>query len=127
MVYPVFCFLYSVFQYFRILRSVSCIMYSAVCILTKYVKPCLPLRCTVLSYHFFLVTTCECLSCNAEIYTNSGSDFLCIIRPNRSHYHESWDPSFGLPVLKSRYTIHYSADYCNITIDFVASTVEEHG
>ena len=36
-----------------ILRSVSCIMYSAVCILTKYVKPCLPLQCTVLSYHFF--------------------------------------------------------------------------
>ena len=84
------------------------------------------MHCIVVS--LFFVTTCECLSCNAEVYTNSGSDFLCIIRPNRSHiYHESWDPSFGLPVMKSRYIIHYSADYCNITIDFVASTVEERG
>ena len=29
------------------------VFYSAICILTKYVKPYLPLRCTVLSYQFF--------------------------------------------------------------------------
>ena len=29
------------------------------------------MHCIVVS--LFFVTTCECLSCNAEVYTNSGS------------------------------------------------------